>query len=206
MARRLPPVSIRAQVLTALQQYTQQELADRVGVSARTIRRWKRGETEPLNPFSRLALHDEYRAERKRIKRVNAKRAAPYSPPDVDVPLLGERRDLWLYDVHGKKTGQTYRSDWVNYNVARLDSDEIFSVLKGLRDRSATVQVIFRVRQYEGGNRKVDAGSHWASAVFSLRDWVDSELWGGGPGFRGLSHYVTAGQLHRLLYLAVLEK
>jgi transcriptional regulator with XRE-family HTH domain len=217
MARRLPPVSIRAQVLTALQQYTQAQLAARIGASARSIRRWKRGETEPLNAFVRLALYDEYHAERKRIKRLNRKQNVP-DPPEVEVPLLGERRDLVLRDVdgsiryepepdkHGEQVAETYKSEWVNYNVARLDVQEIFAILKRVKSRGGRVQVIFRVPQYEGGNRKVSAGAHWASGVFSLRGWTDLELWEGGPGFNGLAHYVTVGQLHRLLYVAVLDK
>jgi transcriptional regulator with XRE-family HTH domain len=197
-------ISIRAQVLTALQEYTQKELAERLGVSTRTIRRWKRGETEPGNPFVRLALRDEFRAERDRIRRINRRMRAP-DPPEVEVPLFGDRRKLVEYDSHGRDTGERYDSDWINYNVTRLDRDELFGILKVLRDRNATVQIIFRVRKYEGGNRSLAPGSHAASGIFSLRGWTDSELWGGGPGFKGLSRYAGEGT-HRLIYIAVLER
>jgi transcriptional regulator with XRE-family HTH domain len=205
---RRSPVSVQAQVITALQKYTQKQLAARIGVGERTIRRWLTGTTEPAPHmiFARYALQDEFKSVRRAI-RTRTKREAPNAhPPEVQIPLLGERRMLVQYDEHGKDTGGRYESDWVNYNVSALPVREVFDILQELRNRGATIQIIFKVPPYPGGNRWLSAGSHAATGTFSLIGWTDYELWNGGPGMKGLSHFVVFGTHHRILWIAVLER
>jgi hypothetical protein len=216
---RRSPVSIQAQVITALQKHTQKQLAAKIGVSERTIRRWLTGETEPApHAFSRLSLQDEFKLVRRGVRYHTRKYAPHADPPEAQIPLRGERRALRSYDENGKWIGakkdkhgneyggKTYESDWVNYNVSALPVNEVFAILSKLRNRGATIQVIFRVKQYPGGNRTLEAGSHAATGLFSLVGWTDSELWGGGPGMKGLAHFVVFGTHHRILWIAVLER
>jgi transcriptional regulator with XRE-family HTH domain len=199
-------ISVRAQVLTALQKWTQKELAARIGVSERTIRRWKNENVQPALDFTRFALQDEFSLVRRAIRRRTKREAPRADPPEVHVPLLGERRELIEYDERGHDTGGHYDSDWVNYNVSRLDMNEVFDILRELRDRAATVQIIFRVKQYPEGNRQLAAGSHQATGIFNLRGWTDADLWGGFGAFNGLAHYVVFGTHHRILWIGVLER
>lgn len=205
MARR-PPVSVRAQVLTALQEYTQKELAAQLGVSERTIRRWKNEGVEPANPFVALALRDEYKAEKERIRSRNRRRIPDATPPRSDVPLIGERRNLREYDSQGHFTGRHYPSDYVNYNVARLDADTIFGILQDLRDRDASIQLIYRVKRYPGEMQFLSPGARNATGVFSLRGFTDSDLWGGFAPFKGLASYVSQGNNTRIIHIAVIDR
>lgn len=154
MARRT--ASTRAQVLTVLQRYSQREAADRIGVSTRTIRRWKNEGIEPRNPFVELALRDEYGRVAGSIKRRNLKTAPGAHPPDTDIPVYADRKEIVERDKRGEPTGQYTDSDWVNYNVALLNDDDIVDFLERLRKRGKgqMVNIVFHIpagRRYPGG-------------------------------------------------------
>ena len=205
MARR-PSISVRAQVLTALQEFTQKELAAQLGVSERTIRRWKNEGVQPANPFVALALHDEYRAEKKRIQSRNRRFAPGAIPPKSEIPLIGERRQLREYDAKNQFTGKYYPSDYVNYNVVRLDYEAVFGILKDLRDRSATIQLIYRVNRYPGELQFLSPGERNATGLFNLAGFTDADLWNGHASFKGLASYVSQGNNTRLMFIAVLDR
>jgi transcriptional regulator with XRE-family HTH domain len=171
--------STRAQILTVLQRYSQREAAQRIGVSERTIRRWKNEGVEPVNEFIALSLRDEFGTVKRAIKRRNLRETRGYEPIETEVPLLAERQLLQQRDKFGELTGERYDSDWVNYNVSRLDNKDILDALKLLRDRGETVQIIYRIPPggTSPGGRTFPKGGRGSTGAEDLTGRTDFELW-----------------------------
>lgn len=142
MARRpAPRASVREMVLTLLQRYdTQKKVAEVLGVSERTVRRWKNEGVQPVNPFVREYMQDEYGEVRNFIRRSNAGARAPNL--NTPIPIKGTRRKLVVRDQEGNDTGLRKRSDWSNYDTSRLSEQDVLNTLTQLVAERGTVVVM----------------------------------------------------------------
>lgn len=135
--------------------YTQKEIGRRLGVTDRTIRRWKAGRRpndDPRKPPREVKipaaldrkLSVQASAARREVGAHN-RGLARGSPTPRDVPVLppGMRRRLQARDAHGRAVGGTYQSEWVNYSVKGFTSAQIMAVLHSLNKQGAQVQLIY---------------------------------------------------------------
>jgi transposase len=175
---------------TATQRFSQKDLAARLGVSTRTIRRWRNEGVQPADPIMYGRLKRTYDGVKRRIVAENKKIDA--SPPDIPIPLLGHRREVASeFDAQGRVVA-TAPSDWVNYDVTRVKDMVAWESLQNLRDRGATVQVIYM------GEASPDypSGRQGTSAIYLFPSMSDQQL-----------RRLTLGSIsyRRLLHIAVLD-
>jgi transcriptional regulator with XRE-family HTH domain len=140
--------------LTLAQKYTQAQIAERIGVSTRTIRRWKNEGVEPnkYRPQSVAAAHNlriEFEREHKRVVTAQRRDAVKHpGTPQLEKSLTvlpeGKRRLLNEYKG-GKKTKRKIDSGWINYNVSKLPVNDMLKTLIALRDAGQYVQFIYRI-------------------------------------------------------------
>jgi transcriptional regulator with XRE-family HTH domain len=152
MARRR--YSLRDKLVTLSQTQTQKQIAKKLRVSDRTIRRWKNEGVEPASYLKRIErvqdrLQDEFEREHKRVEKSlrDDRRKHPNAPKiERKVKILppAARRELKVYEA-GRDTGRTKSSDWINYDVAALNIKEIFEIVRALRDEGRIVQLIYRI-------------------------------------------------------------
>lgn len=108
-------------------------------------------------------------------------------------------------DKYGEKTGEVVPSDWVNYNVADYDMKAVFDFVRGLRDRSDIVQLIYKVPRggTSLGGREYRGTARASTTPERLNpDWSDQELWERTLG----ALWEHSGKPLHLLYVAVLQK
>lgn len=142
MARR-SPYSARERVLVLLQQRTQKEVARILGVSDRTVRRWKNESVVPVERHDAALTHESNR-ERRRLTIHNKRLSHGKQPAMRDVPVIpvGVRRALKEYK-NGKFTGRFRESEWVNYSVEKLSQRDVFALVGSMRRQFLVVQFIF---------------------------------------------------------------
>jgi transcriptional regulator with XRE-family HTH domain len=157
------------------------ELGRRLGVSAKTVSRWLADESKPdPKTMQRIeqSLHKEYKRVSSEAKRIN--RHFDARPPEMAIPIVGERRMLKERDSMGRDTGREVPSDWVNYDVRTYDVQTIFDLMRGLRDKRAIIQLIYKIprggtslggKEYKGGGRST------TEIIRLNRSWGDAELW-----------------------------
>jgi hypothetical protein len=147
MARRR--YSTREKILALAQRYTQREIAKRLNIGERTVRRWKNEGTEPSTPARAGRLQVSFEREHKRVTQEQTRDARKH-PGAVRLKRAkvlprGMRRVLPVYDAKGKKTRRHRESEWINYDTAKLSVEEIHAVLVELRDAGRIVQLIYKI-------------------------------------------------------------
>lgn len=146
--------SIRDKLVTMAQAYTQREIAELIGVSPRTVRRWKNEGVQPAAYLPEIQKAEKrlQRTFEREHKRVAAdarrdRRAHPQAPrleKKLRVLPVGHRRELNVYE-RGKKTGRTRKSSWINYDVRAWNIKEIHALVAALRDEGRIVQLIYKI-------------------------------------------------------------
>lgn len=159
MSRR-SPYSVAARVAVLLREHTQKEVARQLGVSERTIRRWKN--QEKRSPSARAAIRPSHAVEprlteasnreRRRIVQHNVRLSHGRQPipRNVDVLPVGERRSLRNYR-QGKWDGTYRESAWINYDVSGLNTNTMLQMLSTFSGEDISVQFIFRAALDEPG-------------------------------------------------------
>jgi transposase len=146
--------TLRDKLVTLSQAYTQKQIAKQLGVSDRTIRRWKNEGVKPAVALPEIRgslynLQASFERERKRLtKMLREDRRKHPGAPKLDKVLRilppGHRRKLREYKA-GRETGKKRDSEWINYDTAKLDFDEIFQLVQALRDEGRIVQLIYHI-------------------------------------------------------------
>jgi len=138
------------QVVSLSAPRTQKEVGRMLGVTDRTVRRWKNEEV--LQPMRRHArkLAELSRHERERIYRetrlVASQGKTKYRLPRDLPPLPASRRLLKERDVQGRETGRYKPTDWLWFDVKRLRASEIVDLLLAFqRQGNYMFQVLFRL-------------------------------------------------------------
>lgn len=165
--------------------FTQKELAQKLGVSDRTIRRWKSGEAAPS------AVHEAI--IRKAAGAVRRKAVRGFPQIENFPAMQGHRRELiqWGYR-NGKAydTGKRELSDWVNYDVSAMPLQRIYDFIYQW-SRTNQVQIIYEIRHGIDARvgRKPDGyyadHQHASTVVRDRRDdtyeeiveWINTLLW-----------------------------
>lgn len=146
MARKRTP---REQIFQlAASGLTQKQIAARLGVHARTIRKWKSGETKPDVSHARKLSNASERARQSAreyvnieredgsTRRVREKKRAVALPRDVPIPRA-VRREIRDYRDGKWQPDYGYKlSDWLNYNVKGYSVADVAAFVRGL-SRSA---------------------------------------------------------------------
>lgn len=212
--------SIRDKLLTLAQAMTQKQIARELGISERTVRRWKNEGVEPNRALRRVAraetkLQRSFEREHKRIvediRRDRRKhKGAPRIEKKVRVLPPGERQQLRVYRA-GRDTGQLRTSEWINYRVEALGLKEIFEIVRALRDEGRIVQLIYRIpkgARYPDDargkpGRVVKQSTRTGSPPLDLSNLDDGDL------MDFLLRYVDAEpgpKSRRILYVSALDK
>jgi transcriptional regulator with XRE-family HTH domain len=188
MAARRLSVRDRVRNLTQPGRFSNRALAAAVGVSEKTIRRWKSGARVPdmrryaPDVFDTLKIVDtEVRSVLKREARRDG-----YTLPDMPV-IFEQQRDTWL-DVHGKPTVPastiTYDLEEAEEDVSE-DTDErrdLLNILKAYRNRAALRGGLHGVRFLITTNRytKIGPTTYWwpsrREAQPSITRYSDDDL------------------------------
>ena len=157
---RKSPYSVAARVAVLLREHTQKEIARQLGVSERTIRRWKN--QEKRSPTAHAAIRpsvtvesrltEASNRERRRIVQHNVRLSHGRQPipRNVDVLPVGERRSLRNYR-QGKWDGTYRESAWINYDVSGLGMNTMLQMLSTFSGEDISVQFIFRAALDEPG-------------------------------------------------------
>lgn len=165
--------------------YTQKELAAKLGVSERTIRRWKTGEATPSVERQKSIRQAASVARRKATRRAPQLQSFP--------AIQGHRRELiqWEYkNGRAVDSGRRELSDWVNYDVSAMPLQKIYDFIY-IWSRTNQVQIIYEIRHGtdEKRGRKYKGyyadHQHASTVVRDRRDdsydaiihWVNSLLW-----------------------------
>lgn len=146
--------SLRDKLVTLSQAHTQREMVRMFRISERTIRRWKNEGVEPNRNLRRIVraegkLQDAFERERKRVVKAlrDDRRKRPGAPRlEQKLRILppGMRRELKVYE-RGRDTGRLRLSDWINYDVRKMNVTEILEVVKAIRDEGKLMQTIYRI-------------------------------------------------------------
>lgn len=152
MARK-SPYSVRDRVMMLLQTMTQKQAAQKIGVSERTIRRWKNNEKwaptakAPVVPtrFDDERLTRESHRERQRVQRANKRVVGTKQIVPRGVPVLppAQRRILRVYRAGRPVPGQFRTSSWVNYDVRKLNRSSMIALLRPFAGRDYRAQFIY---------------------------------------------------------------
>ncbi len=212
--------SLREQLLTLAQSMTQKEIARALGISERTVRRWKNEGVEPNRAIRRVQraegkLQRSFEREHKRVaeklRRDRRKhRGAPRIEKKLRVIPPGTRRQLRVYR-RGRDTGKFRPSEWIGYKVEALNFREIFEVVRALRDEGHVVQLIYRIpkgsRYPDDKNgrpgRVVKESTRAVSPPLDLSNLDDNDL------TEFLLRYVDAEptpKSRKLIYVSALDK
>lgn len=152
--------SVSEKLALLLSGATQKQVALKLGVSERTVRRWKNEDVKPLASNARN-LTKSFKSARK------TKEHAPAA-----------RRDLREYDQKGKWTGRYRKSDWLNYDTSFMAPKSIFNLIKRVRDKNAReeggellVQLIMKVETLTGAKQNA------RTAIVDLSEFDDVDIW-----------------------------
>jgi transcriptional regulator with XRE-family HTH domain len=209
--------STRDKIVALSQRFTQAQIARKLRVSERTIRRWKNEGVEPskTKTASVAKLQSQFERERKRVaqslERDRAKhRGAPRLEKRVAVLPIPERRAIRQYRG-GKWTGKYRESDWLNYDVSRLSFAEVHALVVALRDQGRVVQLIYRIPK--GGRyprdergrpgRVVDKATKVGTPITDLSNLDDGDI---QDFMLRFVHPEPSAKGNRFLIVAALDK
>lgn len=133
-------------------------LADKIGVSPTTLRRWLKGEQSP-SPTNQTRIN----------RLAGARRAAMVKAGYPSLPRIpyGHRRQLKKYRAtpSGPKwTGETYESPWINFHIEGFTMREMLDTIDAMRGHNNYIQLIYRIEQGPL------AGSHAATKALPIDD------------------------------------
>lgn len=180
----------REQIVTLLQRHTQKQAAKILGVSERTIRRWKNENVIP-KAKNRKKLNKTVTRERKKRYRQGAPRMSI-----VPVPV---RHKLKQY-VGAKWTGKYVLSDWINFDVQKFELKLVVELLIHLREKGYQYsQLIYRVN---GTNNRGATYIEYLPDMSDtdLFDWVFG-LYSGSIGVSG-----QLGAENKIIYVGVISE
>lgn len=191
--RRLP---LPDALVLAAKRYTQRELAERLGVHPRTLRKWKHGDNVPTAEHAR-AIGRVAAEESRRIKAAMQRDHARHPkglPPAELPPVEVSRQLLKRYRFHAdtgrlEDAGERYESHWANYDVRGWSIKAIHALLaRAWKLGAGAVQFILRVppgtfltvsdgmpvsRGATGGMRRVQKWTRTATPPINLRGAPD---------------------------------
>jgi transcriptional regulator with XRE-family HTH domain len=133
--------TVRDKVALLATRYTQKQIAEKLGVSTRTVRRWKNENVQPARVQTEAKLRSLAASVRKTLQAQARKARAPL--PNVPVPPKA-RRVLRL-DPSDPKLVRRIDSDTVSYDVRGMSMQDIRAILRWLRDRDRIVRVIYKI-------------------------------------------------------------
>lgn len=134
--------TVQDKVLTVLQLHTQREAARLMGVSERTIRRWKNENVSPCKSYSQSLTRTAAR-ERRAIERHGESRSQNYEPPKLRVPVPAQRQTR---RDPGDQTGKRrVLSDTVIFDVRKLRPEDVTALVNYYRKKRGSFRVIFRL-------------------------------------------------------------
>lgn len=154
----------QTQARAALVSYSRKELAELLGVSTRTLRRWANEGKSPRDADKRKSLDKFAARSRQSVTAYNKSIGAP--PIKMAVPVRGERRMLIEYkdgrpvkDSRGNV--KRYKSEWTNYtnDDRRLRAQDMLAILRGAADEGRTVQIGYvgaKTKDYPSGRRATE--------------------------------------------------
>lgn len=133
--------SVRDRVALLATRYTQKQIAEKLGVSVRTVRRWKNENVQPARPETLEAIRKTAETVRRTLAREARKARAPL--PKVAVPPKTAR--IQRLDPTDPKLVRRIDSDTVSYDVRGMSMQDIRAILRWLRDRDRIVRVIYKI-------------------------------------------------------------
>jgi len=155
--------TVRDRVALLATRYTQKQIAEKLGVSVRTVRRWKNEGVTPHSVQAQAKLRSLATSVRKTLQTQARKARAPL--PQVPVPPKA-RRVLRL-DPSDPKLVRRIDSDTVSYDVRKMSEDDIRAILQWLRDRDRIVRAIYKIPK--GGTSL--GGRDYPKGGQSSTDW-----------------------------------
>lgn len=200
---RAPRYSARDNIMAVLQGRTQREAAAFLGVSERTIRRWKNEGVQPSRQHAPVLSQGAARA-RKSI-RDSARKIPTITPvPRIPVPPRVTRRTIHVRDIRGQPTGQMRLSDWASYDVRDMENTDIHVLLKWARDRNAVIQITYHVPKggTSLGGRELREGGNASTSLIDLTGMNDVDLW---EEIEHVTH-IAKGANRRIIAVNILDK
>ncbi len=208
--------STREKILALSQRYTQKEIAKRLGIGERTVRRWKNENVEPSTKARAKRLQQDFEREHKRTAQELRRDAVKHpGAPRLEKRLRalprGTRRALKVY-AKGRETGAFRESEWLNYDTSKMSVREVHALLAALRDDSRVVQLIYRIpkgsrypRDPRTGKpgKVVKKSTRTGSPILDLSNLDDGEL------MDFLLQYMDAEpgpKSRRVVYVAALDR
>lgn len=176
-------LSAQDRVLTLLQSRTQKEVAKKLGVSERTIRRWKNENVQPCRGYEKkltVAASRERRSLREKAERQGFKQ------PDVPVPLPARRQTR--IDPRDPKKERRIPSDTVIYNVEKARLSDVLALLQSYRKTGSAFRVIYQLKPgvdssvpggMDKGERKKALRRHQSTAW----EFIDQRRFESADGF-----------------------
>lgn len=134
--------TVQDKVLTVLQRHTQAEAARLMGVSPRTIRRWKNENVQPCESYSKRLTHEAAR-ERRTIERYGSAPSQNFEPPKLRVPVPAARQTR--RDPSDKSGKKKIPSDTIIFDVRKLRPADIAALVTHYRKRKGSFRVILRL-------------------------------------------------------------
>lgn len=201
MTRQRLTTAERVRVLTA--RATMAEAAKAIGVSVRTLRRWKNEGKEPGDADTRRKLVQASTRERAKILRAGRTGSDRYEVPNVPVPPPTQR--VRWRDREDPTGRRTVRSDTIAHDLRGMTIGDVLRLLRYYADRGAMIRIIYRVPKggtSQGGreySRSANASTTWT--VLSANADTDKLL----SLIYDLHPDGTAAQGRRLLQLMVLS-
>jgi len=194
--------TLREQLQQLATQYTQRQIAERLGVSERTVRRWKNEGVQPSADHAdaaavarrdaaevrkRIIRQSENFADvdttlktsiKKPIKQLRKARPLPATRRKLRDEMIGYKQ----VKGRGKNKGKvfyrevwTYRlSDYVMYDVRVLDQREQIEFIRAALQDGGSVQLVFTTDSY-GGKRRYMTTSPINPAILETRDGASVE-------------------------------
>lgn len=171
MARKSKPAphpvraSTRAKLLLLAQVYTTAQISRLIGVSPRSIRRWKNESKEPSSAPRAKRLQKAFTREREAVQ-AEGRRDRKKHPRAIKraalLPVRGTRRKLKERVIdkrtgEAKATGREVDSDWINYDVRGWNVREIHALMVQIWKSGGNLDMQF-IFQMPAGSRAVDSG------------------------------------------------
>jgi hypothetical protein len=137
----------RERALMLLETRTQKQAAKLLGVSDRTIRRWKNREVERPIPVNEERLIARAARDRERLQREWHRAGHGIRlPPRPRITVRASRQHIKQRDIQGRETGRYRDSEWLALHVHNLNNLEIARLLMQFKDQGEfAFQVKYRV-------------------------------------------------------------
>jgi hypothetical protein len=135
-------------ILTILQTVTQNVAARILGVSDRTIRRWKNEGVEPTLPHRKTLVRESGR-ERSKFRR----QAFRAGIKPADVPVQPPVRRQTRFDPRDPKRKRRILSDTVIYRAEKMRLEDMLHLLKYYRERQGRMDAVRLIHKLSVGHK-----------------------------------------------------